>query len=210
MVKIIETGVAEVPGGEGKILTVRGFIQNNEALEADDIAALLDVLEQAASTLKAQGKSSAPSEAPTGGRRSRGSASASAAEEPSETVSAPATGRRRAAAATEEPAEEPAPRRRRVAEEPAEEPAPRRRRVVEEPTAEPAPRRRAAAADAGISDLDLAKAASAAGEVLTPKLVLQILKEDHGCTEVNKLPQSERKKFLATLDKEVELANADN
>lgn len=138
-----------------------------------------------------------PEEAPRRSRRS-----AEPAEAPTEEVP-PTTRRRRAGAdagsSTTEPASDAGAsggrRARRSAEpEPAPAPAaeePRRRRRTEAPQ------------DDRITDADLTKAASQAGEKLTPKLVMQIIKEDHGVETVNDIPQEERRKFLETLKLEM-------
>lgn len=139
----------------------------------------------------------AAEEAPRRSRRS-----AEPAEAPAEEVP-PTTRRRRAGAdagsSTTEPASDAGAsggrRARRSAEpEPAPAPAaeePRRRRRTEAPQ------------DDRITDADLTKAASQAGEKLTPKLVMQIIKEDHGVETVNDIPQEERRKFLETLKLEM-------
>lgn len=135
-------------------------------------------------------------ETPTRTRRSRADAgAASSSTEPASDAGA-SDGRRRRR--TSEP--EPAPA--------AEEPARRSRRSVEpEPTPpaaeEPVRRRRTAPAVEGISDAEVAKAASQAAAKITPAVVMQILKEDHGVTTANEIPQDERQKFLDTLKAEM-------
>ena len=68
-------------------------------------------------------------------------------------------------------------------------------------------RRRRSASPAPVSDeitdADLVKAASTAAQKLTPGLVMQILQEDHSVSEVNKIPQGQRRKFLDTLKEEM-------
>jgi|GEM_PF-6431304 hypothetical protein len=135
-------------------------------------------------------------EEPRRGRRTRTEEpEAPAAEDP------PTTRRRRAGADAGSSSTERAsdagdsagPRRSRRSAEP--EPAaeePRRRRRVEEPK------------DDRITDADLTKAASQAGEKLTPKLVMRIIKEDYGVETVNEIPQDKRREFLDTLKYEME------
>lgn len=139
----------------------------------------------------------ATGETPTRTRRSRADAgAASSTTEPASDAGA-SDGRRRRR--TSEP--EPAPA--------AEEPARRSRRSVESDKAEevkaeePVRRRRTAPAVEGISDAEVAKAASQAAQKLTPALVMQIMKEDHGVTLANDIPQDQRQKFLDTLKAEM-------
>lgn len=133
------------------------------------------------------------------GRRSR--RSAEPVEAPAEPEVPTTTRRRRAGADAASSSTGPASdagasagrRQRRSAEpEPAVE-EPRRRRRTEE-----APK------DDRISDADLTKAASQAGEVISPKVVMQILKEDYGVETVNDIPQDKRRGFLDTLKFEME------
>ncbi len=142
-----------------------------------------------------------PAAAESTGRRSR--RSAEPVEAPAEPEVPQTTRRRRAgadaASSTTEPASDAGAsggRRARHSAEPAPAPAaeePRRRRRTEE-----APK------DDRISDADLTKAASQAGEVISPKVVMQILKEDYGVETVNDIPQDKRRAFLDTLKFEME------
>ena len=88
-------------------------------------------------------------------------------------------------------------RRRRRGAEPA---APAAEEVKAE---EPVRRRRTAPGVEGISDAEVAKAASQAAAKITPAVVMQILKEDHGVTTANEIPQDQRQKFLDTLKAEM-------
>lgn len=165
----------------------------------DEDADLFAGLQRIFGSMKVEaGEEPAAEEAPRRSRRS-----AEPAEAPAEEV--PQTTRRRragadAASSSTEPVSDAGasagPRRGRRPAEPASEPAPaaeepRRRRRTEEPK------------DDRITDADLTKAASQAGEKLTPKFVMQIIKEDHGVDTVNDIPQEERRKFLDTLKLEM-------
>lgn len=163
----------------------------------DEDAALLTGLQRILGALKSEaGEEPAAEEAPRRGRRAR-------AEEPAEEAEVPLTTRRRRAGAdtgssTTAPASDAGasagPRRSRRSE-PAEAPAeetPRRRRRTEEPE------------DKGISDADLTKAASQAGQKISPKVVMQIIKEDYGVETVNEIPKDKRQEFLDTLKYEME------
>lgn len=144
------------------------------------------------------GEAAAAEEVPTTTRRSRASAVvASPSTEPASDAGASDGRRRRRGSAEEAPAAEEPPRRSRRSAEPEPAPAPaeeapRRRRRTEEPAA------------GTISDADLAKAAGLAAEKLTPKGVMQILKEDHNVDNVSGIPQGDRRKFLDTLKFECE------
>lgn len=59
---------------------------------------------------------------------------------------------------------------------------------------------------AGLTDADVAKAASAAAAVLTPKVVKDVLKQ-FGTASVNDLDQNQRREFVDLLDEKVEAAN---
>lgn len=165
----------------------------------DEDADLFAGLQRIFSSMKVvAGEEPAAEEAPRRSRRS-----AEPAEAPAEPEVPPTTRRRRAGAdagsSTTEPVSDAGAsggrRARRSAEpEPAPAPAaeePRRRRRTEAPQ------------DDRITDADLTKAASQAGEKLTPKFVMQIIKEDHGVDTVNDIPQEERRKFLDTLKLEM-------
>jgi hypothetical protein len=96
--KIAGVGVVNEDDGTTSI-TVRAVLDKNEVLELDDIVALQDVLDDAATKLDlTKGKSSsARGEASDGGGRRRRGASASADGETTEAASEPATGSRRRA-----------------------------------------------------------------------------------------------------------------
>lgn len=166
----------------------------------DEDAALLSGLQRILAALKPAAGEEPAAEEPRRGRRAR----TEEAEAPAAEV--PSTGRRRRAGAdASSPSTEPAsdvgasagPRRSRRSEpEPAPAPAaeePRRRRRTEEQPK-----------DDRITDADLAKAASQASEKLTPKLVMQIIKEDFGVETVSEIPQDKRREFLDTLKFEME------
>lgn len=164
----------------------------------DEDADLFSGLQRIFGSMKVvAGEEPAAEEAPRRGRRS-----AEPAEAPAEPEVPQTTRRRRAgadaASSTTEPASDAGAsggrRARRSAEPepapaaPAEDEAPRRRRRTEEPKA------------AGtITDADLTKAASQAGEQISPKLVMQIIREDYGVETVNEIPQDKRREFLDTL-----------
>lgn len=136
--------------------------------------------------------------------------------------------------------EEAAPRRRRASAEPAQAEVSRdtttaqegagrtRQRTRTETPAEAAPaatdeaspRRRRATAPveasnlSPITDADLSKACSDAAAIITPELVLDIMKEDHGVEVSGDIPKTivdgvdQRQKFLDTLANEVKLTKA--
>ena len=88
------------------------------------------------------------------------------------------------------------------------EPQPRSRRsrrnnedAAEAPAEKPKSRSRKSA---GVSDEDLAKAASEAAAVIGHEVVMQVLEEDYSVQTVNEIPQKSRKEFMATLRKEME------
>ena len=74
--------------------------------------------------------------------------------------------------------------------------------AAEAPAEKPAGRTRKQSA--GVSDEDLAKAASGAAAVIGHEVVMQVLEEDYSVQTVNEIPQKSRKEFLATLRKEME------
>ena len=164
----------------------------------DEDADLLKSLARIFSAFQATGvEEQAPTEeTPTRTRRSRADAgAASSSTEPASDAGA-SDGRRRRR--TSEP--EPAPA--------AEEPARRSRRSAEpEPTPpaaeEPVRRRRTTPVVEGISDAEVAKAASQAAAKITPAVVMQILKEDYNVTTANEVPQDKRQEFLDTLKAEM-------
>jgi len=174
------------------------------AILDDEDAALLKSLQRILGALKAEsgGAEEPAEETPTTTRRRRAGADAgSSSTEPASDAGASAGRPRRsrsAEPAEEAPAEEaPVSRRRRSAEP---EPTP--------PAEEPVRRsRRAAPAEDGISDADLTKAASQAAAKITPKVVMQILKEDYGVTTTNDVPKDKRQEFLDTLKYEMEEAD---
>lgn len=94
---------------------------------------------------------------------------------------------------------QPARRRRAAAETKAADPAP----AVETPPADPAParRRRGQTADAAptISDVDLVRAVSQAGTVLSTADINDLLAE-FKVAQLGDIPQADRKEFLAMLD----------
>lgn len=162
----------------------------------DEDADLLKSLARIFSSFQATGvEQPAAEEAPRRSRRS-----AEPAEAPAEPEVPQTTRRRRAgadaASSTTEPASDAGAsggRRARRSAEPEPTPAapateePRRRRRTEEPKADT------------ITDADLTKAASQAGEQISPKLVMQIIREDYGVETVNEIPQDKRREFLDTL-----------
>ena len=65
-------------------------------------------------------------------------------------------------------------------------------------------RRRTTPVEEGISDADVTKAASQAAAKITPKIVMDILKEDFGVGSANELPQAKRQAFLDELKYQME------
>lgn len=169
----------------------------------DEDVAFLSTLQRILVSLKPESNSGeAAEETPTTTRRRRAGADAgSSSTEPVSDAGASAGRPRRSRSVENDKAEE----------APAEEPVSRRRRSVEpEPAAEEQPvrrSRRAAPAEEGISDADLTKAASQAAAKITPKLVMQILKEDYGVTTTNDVPKDKRQEFLDTLKFEMDEAD---
>jgi hypothetical protein len=120
------------------------------------------------------GEAQAAEASPTTGRRGRRSGATPAADAGASTAATAST------AETKSPSEP----------EPAKEPVRRRRAQPEEP--------------AGISDADVAKAASEAARVLgNPEEVMSILGE-FGVTETSALPQNVRQEFLDICNVEIE------
>lgn len=87
------------------------------------------------------------------------------------------------------------------AEEKPEEEAPKRRRRSAGPIEEPAKEEET---PEGPTVADAVKAASAAAEALGADFVLQVLREDHGVQNVDKLNSEQIVSFIATLASEVE------
>lgn len=166
----------------------------------DEDADLLKSLARIFSAFQATGvEEQAPTEeTPTRTRRSRADAGAASSTTEPASDAGVSDGRRLRRTSAPEPApaaaEEAAPRRSRRSAEPAAE---------EVKAEEPVRRRRTAPAVEGISDAEVAKAASQAAQKLTPALVMQIMKEDHGVTLANEIPQDQRQKFLDTLKAEM-------
>lgn len=153
----------------------------------DEDAALLKGLKRILGALKPTADEDTAAEQPaadptTGRRRRAGADAGSSSTEPASDAGASAGPRRSRRSAEPEPDQKPA-----ASEEP------RRRRRTEEQTNVDR-----------ITDADLTKAASQAGEKLTPKLVMQILREDYGVGTVNEIPQDKRRAFLDTLKFEME------
>ena len=169
----------------------------------DEDADLLKSLARIFASFQATGiEEPAPAEeAPTTTRRRRAGADAgSSSTEPASDAGASAGRTRRSRSVEGDKAEEVA----------VEEPVSRRRRSVEPASVEEQPvrrSRRAAPAEDGISDADLTKAASQAAAKITPKVVMQILKEDYGVTTTNDVPKDKRQEFLDTLKYEMEEAD---
>lgn len=139
-------------------------------------------------------------ETPTRTRRSRADAgAASSTTEPASDAGASDGRRRRRTSDPDETAvaavvDGASSRRSRRSAEPAAE---------EAKAEEPVRRRRTAPAVEGISDAEVAKAASQAAAKITPAVVMQILKEDYNVTTANEVPQDKRQKFLDTLKAEM-------
>ena len=55
-----------------------------------------------------------------------------------------------------------------------------------------------------LTDTDLAKAASAAAQKLTPKVVMEIMSRFNGAKSVNALKDGSRQKFVDVLNKRME------
>lgn len=176
----------------------------------DEDADLLKSLARIFSSFQATGvEEQAPTEeTPTTTRRRRAGADAgSSSTEPASDAGA-SDGRRRRR--TSEPAEETtavptsaagSSRRARVS---AEAPSgPTNGGASSASSDEPVRRRRTASAVEGISDAEVAKAASQAAAKITPAVVMQILKEDYNVTTANEVPQDKRQKFLDTLKAEM-------
>ena len=104
--------------------------------------------------------------------------------------------------------EDPTPRRRRTAATTAEQEATPRRRRTPEPDDE-SPQGMSEAHEGPklvvdeVSDADVAKAASAAAEILTPDVVMAVL-EEFGVASVDMLDQDARRDFIAILDQKVD------
>lgn len=191
--KITGITLDQMPDGSREV-GIRATLENGEQLEAGDVDRLLDLLSEAA------GASDAPSHdaparptepAETNGRR-RGAASdaeanGSAPQAPPASSATDASPRRRRGAGTNEKTETASASTAEQTVSPSDEGGRRRRRAVAEPEVPT------------ISDGDLSKAASAAADKLTPKIVQQIIKEDFGADKVNEIPQEKRQFFLDVL-----------
>jgi|ETNvirnome_2_300_1030623.scaffolds.fasta_scaffold05885_5 hypothetical protein len=91
------------------------------------------------------------------------------------------------------PEEKPKPKAKPPAEAPVEEPAKKSRRKTNRPAAKVTPK-----ADPGLSDADVAKAASLAAGTIKPKVVKEILSQ-FGVANVNKLEGDQRQEFIDLL-----------
>lgn len=174
-------------------IAVQARLENNEQLEAGDMDRLLGLLAEVGGAIHGT-EAGEGRRGTTPGRRS--------VKEPVNNPPAdtpPQTSGRGRRASTTATADKPAP----APSEPAstgEEAKPVRRRVAGAPPAEPA----------GVSDADLIKACTEAAGIIGKDLVMAILKEDHGVDTVNLIKgDDDRKKFIATLREQVELAEAE-
>jgi hypothetical protein len=145
------------------------------ALEAGEAVSLPNVQTLFGQLVVTHDTTEAPIDPPaTTGRKKRGAAKTEE-EAPKAEEEAPKTGRKkRGAAKTEEEAPKAVVRNRRTKK-----------------------------ADEGITDADLAKAASEAAAAVTPEIVQEIMRDDHGVENVSDIPQEERQKFLDTLVEEM-------
>lgn len=206
--KLVHIGVEDVGNVRRISLTVETHKSDVE-LSANQILSVCQALEgglgndgAATRTKKDETTASTASRS----RRGRGKAKETETDEPSGS-NEPSSGRRsRRGAKQQEPAEAgegtaKSSRRRRGGESAAA--------SSESKVGSTRRSRRTTKEDKGISDADLAKAASEAAAVIGPDVVTQILDEDHGVETVNELPQDQRKKFTATLLKEIKLEKDD-
>lgn len=192
VLQVTQLSVTTAPDGR-KFILVGAYMPGNIELDPDDMAVLMDVLNEAASRFDgaAPADEPEPEEEKPAGRRRRSAEPEEKAEEPEPE---PASPRRRRAAKDEpeEKTEEAPRRRRRAAEEPEEKAEGRRRRRSAEPEEPKGP-----TAD------DVAKAASEAAQKLGPKITAEIIGEFSDSGKLDGIPADKRQAFIDEINFEL-------